>query len=79
MMAAADTGKILGAAVLGADGSDLIHEIIVAMRYGATVKDFMMIPHLHPTMAEIWTYPAEECAAKLQLVGPGDMRPEVAL
>ena len=79
MMASAETGKILGAAVLGAEGSDLIHEVIVAMRYGATVHEFMLIPHLHPTMAEIWTYPAEECAAKLQEVGPGEERPQVAL
>jgi pyruvate/2-oxoglutarate dehydrogenase complex dihydrolipoamide dehydrogenase (E3) component len=79
MMAATDTGEILGAAILGAHGSDLIHEIIVAMRYKATVKEFMAIPHLHPTMAEIWTYPAEECAAKLQIAGPGEVEPEVAL
>lgn len=79
MMAAADSGKILGAAILGADGSDLIHEVIVAMRYGATVQEFMAIPHLHPTMAEIWTYPAEECAAKLHVAGPGQIEPEIAL
>ncbi len=79
IMASADDGKILGAAILGAHGSDLIHEMIVAMRYNATVKEFMAIPHLHPTMAEIWTYPAEECAEKLQLAGPGEIEPEVAL
>ena len=65
MMAAADTGRILGAAILGVHGSDLIHEIIVAMSYKATVFEFMKIPHLHPTLAEIWTYPAEEIAQKL--------------
>ncbi|HEV3152551.1 MAG TPA: dihydrolipoyl dehydrogenase [Candidatus Baltobacteraceae bacterium] len=79
IMASADDGKILGAAILGPHGSDLIHEMIVAMRYGSTVKEFMAIPHLHPTLAEIWTYPAEECAAKLQLAGPGEVEPEVAL
>jgi hypothetical protein len=30
-------------------------------------------------MAEIWTYPAEECAAKLHVAGPGEIEPEVAL
>jgi pyruvate/2-oxoglutarate dehydrogenase complex dihydrolipoamide dehydrogenase (E3) component len=79
MMASAEDGKILGAAILGPHGSDLIHEVIVAMYYGGTVKQFMSIPHLHPTLAEIWTYPAEECAEKLSEVGPGEMRPEVAL
>ncbi len=79
IMADARSGKILGAAILGSHGSDLIHEMIVAMRYGATVQEFMLIPHLHPTMAEIWTYPAEECAAKLHVAGPGTIEPEVAL
>ena len=79
MMASAEDGKILGAAILGPHGSDLIHEVIVAMYYGATVKQFMAIPHLHPTLAEIWTYPAEECAGKLALAGPGEIEPEVAM
>lgn len=78
IMASAGTGEVLGAAILGADGSDLIHEMIVAMRYKATVRDFMLIPHLHPTMAEIWTYPAEECAAKIKVAGPGEIEPEIA-
>jgi pyruvate/2-oxoglutarate dehydrogenase complex dihydrolipoamide dehydrogenase (E3) component len=79
MLASAQDGKILGAAILGAHGSDLIHEVIVAMYFGATVKQFMTIPHLHPTMAEIWTYPAEECAEKLAMAGPGQIHPEVAM
>jgi len=79
MLASADDGKILGAAILGPHGSDLIHEVIVAMYYGATVKQFMAIPHLHPTLAEIWTYPAEECAEKLAMAGPGEIHPEVAM
>ncbi len=79
ILAAAEGGKILGASVLGPHGSDLIHELIVAMRYEATVAQFMAIPHLHPTLAEIWTYPAEECAAKLKLAGPGQIDPEVAI
>lgn len=79
MLASAEDGKILGASILGAHGSDLIHEVIVAMYFGATVKQFMTIPHLHPTLAEIWTYPAEECAEKLAMAGPGQIHPEVAM
>ncbi len=79
ILAATGDGKILGAAILGPHGSDLIHEMIVAMRYDATVAQFMCIPHLHPTLAEIWTYPADECAAKLKMAGPGQVAPEVAL
>lgn len=78
IMAEPFTGEILGAAVIGPQASELIHELIVAMNYNATVEQFMRIPHLHPTLAEIWTYPAEECAAQLGLKGPVDQMIEVA-
>ena len=71
MLASPHDGRILGAAVVGAEGSDLIHEVIVAMYYGATAQEFAKIPHLHPTLAEIWTYPAEDLAA--QVASPGDV------
>lgn len=78
MMADPEDGRILGAAVIGPQGSELIHEIIVAMNYNATVDQFMRIPHLHPTLAEIWTYPAETCAAQLGMKIPGDEQAETA-
>jgi pyruvate/2-oxoglutarate dehydrogenase complex dihydrolipoamide dehydrogenase (E3) component len=70
MMAAPADGRILGAAILGPEGSDLIHELIVALYYHATVFDFVKIPHLHPTLAEIWTYPAEELVEKIVAARP---------
>ncbi|HTV72278.1 MAG TPA: FAD-dependent oxidoreductase [Candidatus Acidoferrales bacterium] len=70
MLADPQSGRILGAAVVGPEGSDLIHEIIVAMHYEATVFDFVKIPHLHPTLAEIWTYPAEDLMAQIQAQVP---------
>jgi hypothetical protein len=30
------------------------------------VHDFIKIPHLHPTLAEIWTYPAEELDERIR-------------
>ncbi len=78
MMADPENGRILGATVIGAQGSELIHEVIVAMSFDATVAQFMRIPHLHPTLAEIWTYPAEICAAQLGMRIPGDEQLEVA-
>ncbi len=78
MMAERESGRILGAAILGPQGSELIHEMIVAMSYQATVDQFMRIPHLHPTLAEIWTYPAEICAAQLGRKRPGDEQVEMA-
>ncbi len=71
-------GRILGAAVIGPQGSELIHEVIVAMNFGSTVDQFMRIPHLHPTLAEIWTYPAEICAVELGMKVPGDEQVETA-
>ena len=65
MIADPQDGRILGAALIGPDASDLIHEMIVAMHYRSTVFDFLKIPHLHPTLSEIWTYPAEELAERL--------------
>jgi pyruvate/2-oxoglutarate dehydrogenase complex dihydrolipoamide dehydrogenase (E3) component len=78
LMASRESGEILGASIIGAQASELIHEVIVAMHYHATVEGFMRIPHLHPTLAEIWTYPAEECAAKRGRKEPQDQMVEVA-
>jgi pyruvate/2-oxoglutarate dehydrogenase complex dihydrolipoamide dehydrogenase (E3) component len=78
MMAHPESGEILGASIIGPQASELIHEAIVAMNYRATVEEFMRIPHLHPTLAEIWTYPAEECAAQSGLKVPSDQMIEVA-
>lgn len=57
-----DGGKILAASAIGPHVVDLIHEIQVAIYAGMTVEDLMKTPHYHPTLAEIWTYPAEEIA-----------------
>jgi pyruvate/2-oxoglutarate dehydrogenase complex dihydrolipoamide dehydrogenase (E3) component len=65
MMASPSDGRILGGVVIGPEGSDLIHEVIVAMHYHSTVHEFVKIPHLHPTLAEIWTYPAEDIIAQI--------------
>ncbi|HEY8900158.1 MAG TPA: FAD-dependent oxidoreductase [Chthoniobacterales bacterium] len=59
----AATGEILGGAVVGPHASDLIHEIVVAMHFRATAAQLAAIPHYHPTLSEIWTYPAEELAS----------------
>ena len=60
LLASEESGEIIGAAVVGPHASELIHEIVVAMRFRATAGDLAAIPHYHPTLSEIWTYPAEE-------------------
>lgn len=62
LTAHAGTGEILGASIVGPEAAELIHEIVVAMRYHATAADLASTPHYHPTLSEIWTYPAEELA-----------------
>lgn len=47
-----ETDRILGAHIIGAHASDLIHEIAVAMEKGLTVKDIAHTIHAHPTLAE---------------------------
>lgn len=62
LLAGEESDEIVGAAVVGPRASELIHEIVVAMRFHATARQLMEIPHYHPTLSEIWTYPAEELA-----------------
>lgn len=62
LVADAKTKEILGGAVVGPEGTELIHEIVVAMAFHATAGQLAKIPHYHPTLSEIWTYPAEEIA-----------------
>jgi pyruvate/2-oxoglutarate dehydrogenase complex dihydrolipoamide dehydrogenase (E3) component len=59
------TGEIIGGCCVGPVGGELIHEIIAAMHKRMTVKELAAMPHYHPTLVEIWTYPAEELAEKL--------------
>lgn len=56
----AETREILGGAVVGPDAAELIQEIVVAMAFRCTAGTLAQIPHYHPTLSEIWTYPAEE-------------------
>ena len=60
LIVASASREILGGAVVGPHASDLIHEIAVAMQFHASAGDLARIPHYHPTLSEIWTYPAEE-------------------
>ena len=63
------TGEILGGACVGPLAGELIHEIVVAMHQRMTVQLLAAVPHYHPTLAEIWTYPADELAEKVKASG----------
>lgn len=65
MIAHRETGEILGASCVGPEATEIIHEIVVAMHHRCTASEFLKIPHYHPTLSEIWTYPAEEIAGQI--------------
>ncbi len=60
-----ETGEIIGGHIVGPEAGELIHSIIATMYFRGTVGDLLKIPHYHPTLSEILTYPAEELAEKL--------------
>jgi pyruvate/2-oxoglutarate dehydrogenase complex dihydrolipoamide dehydrogenase (E3) component len=67
LLANPKSGEILGGSCVGPVGGELIHEIVAAMAKRMTVHDLAAMPHYHPTLAEIWTYPAEELAGRIHL------------
>ena len=46
------TDKILGAHIIGPGAGDIIHEICVAMEFGASAEDLARTCHAHPTVSE---------------------------
>lgn len=65
LLADPKTGVIIGGQCVGPSGGELIHEIVAAMAKRMTVCELAVMPHYHPTLTEIWTWPAEELAAKI--------------
>ncbi|WP_121065793.1 dihydrolipoyl dehydrogenase [Chachezhania antarctica] len=47
-----ETDRILGAHILGPNAGELIHEICVAMEFGAAAEDLALTCHAHPTLSE---------------------------
>lgn len=70
LLADARTGEIIGAGVVGPLGGELIHELVAAMHGRMTVEQLAALPHYHPTLAEIWTYPAETLAEQIPNKAP---------
>ena len=48
----ADSGKVVGCHVLGADAAEIVQMAAIALRLGATKADFDATVALHPTLAE---------------------------
>jgi dihydrolipoamide dehydrogenase len=52
ILADKETDRILGAHIIGPYAGDLIHEICVAMEFGAAAEDLARTCHAHPTYSE---------------------------
>jgi len=52
MLADKATDRILGCHIIGPGAGDLIHEVCVAMEFGASAQDLALTSHAHPTYSE---------------------------
>ena len=52
LLADKDTDRILGCHIIGPAAGDLIHEVCVAMEFGASAQDLALTCHAHPTFSE---------------------------
>ena len=52
ILADAQTDRILGCHIIGPGAGDLIHEVCVAMEFGASAQDLALTCHAHPTYSE---------------------------
>ncbi|MEM8825032.1 MAG: dihydrolipoyl dehydrogenase, partial [Pseudomonadota bacterium] len=61
ILADKDTDRILGCHVIGPMAGDLIHEVCVAMEFGAAAEDLARTCHAHPTYSEAMREAALAC------------------
>ena len=52
LIAEESSDRLIGAHIIGPHASDLIHEAVLAMKTGLTVRDIAETIHAHPTLAE---------------------------
>ncbi len=52
ILADKDTDRILGCHIIGPGAGDIIHEVCVAMEFGASAQDLALTCHAHPTYSE---------------------------
>lgn len=68
VIACAKTGRILGAHILGHGAGELLQELVLALRLGATLTDIAGTSHAHPGMGEAVK---EACLTALAAHRPG--------
>jgi dihydrolipoamide dehydrogenase len=61
-MLALPNDRVVGVSIFSDDAIGLIGEAIALIDRGATTRDIADLPHLHPTMGEIYARVAEDFA-----------------
>ena len=54
-----ESGRLLGAGVVGVHAGDLISELVLALEMGADARDLALTIHPHPTLSETIAFAAE--------------------
>lgn len=57
--------KLIGAHILGTESAEIIHNLVVAMRVGATAEDFIYSIYHHPSLSEGFRDAAHDALSKL--------------
>jgi len=60
-----DTGRIMGATIIGRNAGELLAELVLAMEMGATLEDLALTVHAHPTLSETVAFCAERALGTL--------------
>ncbi|WP_341328497.1 dihydrolipoyl dehydrogenase [Methylotuvimicrobium sp. KM2] len=60
-----ETGRILGAGIVGPHAGDLIAEAVLALEMGADAEDVALTIHPHPTLSETFAFASEVVAGTI--------------
>ncbi len=60
-----ETGRILGAGIVGTNAGELLAEAVLALEMGADVEDISLTIHSHPTLSETFAFAAEMIAGTI--------------
>ncbi len=64
VIAARDTGRLIGAVGIGPQVAETGHLLQFAIARGLTAEEYIAIPHYHPTLAEAWSRAVEDAEEK---------------
>jgi dihydrolipoamide dehydrogenase len=78
LLFAPDSGRLLGAGIVGVGAGDLIAETVHALEMGASAEDIGLTIHPHPTLSETIAFAAERETGTITDLPPARRRPRAA-